>query len=115
MTALTLGLIIALHGFAGQIILSGGSGAVSSGGGGGGSSMTFTTDSARVTELRGYGGAMFPRKNPFGLENSQVIDSSSLLIEPYGDVPGANGELVDTRDDSIPEDEDQLCDFCPSS
>jgi len=114
MTALTLGLMISLHGFAAQVVFSGGAfqgvpqGAASA-------SMTFTTDSARVTELRSYGGAAFVRSAPFGLESSEVINGDSTLTEPFGDVPGANGSLVAPRDDSIPEDEDQLCAFCPSS
>ena len=111
MTAITLALLIAL---AGQAVFSGGTfqGVTQ---GQAVTPITFDTDPARVTELRGSGGSMFPRKNPFGLENSEVLSGDSLLIEPYGDVPGANGELVAPRDDSIPEDEDQLCDFCPSS
>ncbi len=114
MTALTLGLIISLHGFAAQLVFPGGAlqgvtqGAASA-------SMTFTTDSARVTELRGYGGAMFVRSAPFGLVSSEVVNGDSTLTEPYGDVPGADGSLVAPRDDSIPEDEEQLCAFCPSS
>lgn len=114
MTALTLGFLIGLHGFAAQMTFSSGTfqGATQ---GAATAPITFTTDSARVTELRGYGGAMFARKSPFGLENSEVLSDDSTLIEPHGTVPGVNGELIAPRDDSIPEDEDQLCAFCPSS
>jgi|GEM_PF-5179091 len=53
-----------------------------------GQSMDFSTTAARAQQIRSYGAAMFPETTPFGVVQSDAVDSGGTVTEPFRVIQG---------------------------